>query len=209
MRGRLKYGVPIAAGLATGGYALSQGEDPGSVALAGIGGALGGAAGLLGARELAGKYAGKIAETANAGKRAAVQGLTSASQGIYPPIKATGGGPVTAEQVAEAEKINALRAQLAGESKRAAVLGGTAGALQGLPNLTKAGLQPGLKTALGVAAVPAAALAAGLGGVALGAIPGSMGVPGFVQGGGIDPEHYGSSNPPGAIHKLSTLQYGV
>jgi len=30
----LKYGVPAAAGLATGGYALSQGEDPGSAALA-------------------------------------------------------------------------------------------------------------------------------------------------------------------------------
>ena len=34
MRNRLAYGVPIAAGLATGGYALSQGEDPGSAALA-------------------------------------------------------------------------------------------------------------------------------------------------------------------------------
>lgn len=33
MRGALKYGVLIAAGLATGGYALSQGEDPGSAIL--------------------------------------------------------------------------------------------------------------------------------------------------------------------------------
>jgi hypothetical protein len=56
MRGALKLGVPIAAGLATGGYALSQGEDPGSAALAAGTGALGGAAGLLGARQLAGKY---------------------------------------------------------------------------------------------------------------------------------------------------------
>ena len=56
MRPLLKYGVPAAAGLATGGYALSQGEDPGSAALAGIAGGLGGAAGLLGARGLAGKY---------------------------------------------------------------------------------------------------------------------------------------------------------
>ena len=56
MRSLLKYGVPAAAGLATGGYALSQGEDPGSAALAGIAGGLGGAAGLLGARGLAGKY---------------------------------------------------------------------------------------------------------------------------------------------------------
>jgi hypothetical protein len=56
MRPLLKYGVPAAAGLATGGYALSQGEDPGSAVLAGLGGAAGGAAGLLGARGLAGKY---------------------------------------------------------------------------------------------------------------------------------------------------------
>jgi hypothetical protein len=53
----LKYGVPAAAGLATGGYALSQGEDPGSAGLAAIAGGLGGGAGLLGARALAGKYA--------------------------------------------------------------------------------------------------------------------------------------------------------
>jgi hypothetical protein len=33
MRNRLAYGVPIAAGLATGGYALSQGEDPGLLLL--------------------------------------------------------------------------------------------------------------------------------------------------------------------------------
>jgi len=64
MRNRLKYGVPIAAGLATGGYALSQGEDPGSAGLAAIAGGLGGAAGLLGARNfaLAGKYGGALAQ---------------------------------------------------------------------------------------------------------------------------------------------------
>ena len=46
MRGALKYGVPIAAGLGTGAYALSQGEDIGSAALAAGAGALGGAGGL-------------------------------------------------------------------------------------------------------------------------------------------------------------------
>ena len=55
MRSLIKYGVPAAAGLAAGGYALSQGEDPASAALAGLGGVAGGAAGLLGARALAGK----------------------------------------------------------------------------------------------------------------------------------------------------------
>jgi hypothetical protein len=64
MRNRLKYGVPAAAGLATGGYALSQGEDPGSAGLAAIAGGLGGGAGLLGARNfaLAGKYGGALAQ---------------------------------------------------------------------------------------------------------------------------------------------------
>jgi len=53
--------------------------------------------------------------------------------------------------------------------------------------------------------VPASAAAAGLGGVALGAIPGAMGMPGFQQG--IDPESYTSSNMPGARQSISTLQY--
>lgn len=64
MRQYLKYGVPAAAGLATGGYALSQGEDPGSAGLAALAGGLGGAAGLLGARNfaLAGKYGRSAAQ---------------------------------------------------------------------------------------------------------------------------------------------------
>ena len=64
MRQYLKYGVPAAAGLATGGYALAQGEDPGSAGLAAIAGGLGGAAGLVGARNfaLAGKYGGALAQ---------------------------------------------------------------------------------------------------------------------------------------------------
>jgi hypothetical protein len=66
MRSRIKYGVPAAAGLAAGGYALSQGEDPASAALAGLGGTLGGAAGLLGAKKvaLAGKYGPELAQRA-------------------------------------------------------------------------------------------------------------------------------------------------
>jgi hypothetical protein len=62
----------------------------------------------------------------------------------------------------------------------------------------------------GVAAglVPASALTAGLGGVALGAIPGSMGVPGFSQQNLItDPEYPGSSNTNMARASTSTLRY--
>lgn len=201
MRGRLKYGVPAAAALATGGYALSQGEDPGSAILAGAAGGLGGAAGLLGARALAGRYAKDVASLINTGKKGAVANLTSASQNIYPPLK-TGTQAVSPAEVAQAEAINKLRAQKAGESRRAALLGGMAGAIQGIPQATEAGVYSGLKKGLGAIAAPAAALTAGLGGVALGAIPGSLGVPGFQQGGYIDPETMGSSN-------TASAQYGV
>ena len=204
MRGALKYGVPLAAGLATGGYALSQGEDPGSAALAAAAGGLGGAAGLLGARALAGKYAQDVAGLINTGKEAAVRNLTSASQNIYPPLK-TSVRTVSPAEAAGAEKINRLRAQRAGESKRAALLGGMAGAIQGLPQATEAGVYSGLKKGLGAISAPAGALAAGLGGIALGAIPGSLGVPGFQQG--MDPEGYGSNNTDLARMGVPTLQY--
>ena len=193
MRGALKYGVPAAAGLLTGGYALSQGEDPGSAILAGTAGTLGGAAGLLGARALAGRYAEDVAKAINTGRQAAVTGLTTASQNVYAPLK-TDARTVSPAEAAQAESINKLRAQKAAESKRAAILGGMAGALQGIPAVTEAGVYSGLKRGLGAVAAPAAALTAGLGGVALGAVPGAMGVPGFQQGGAIDPESYGSSN---------------
>jgi hypothetical protein len=206
MRGTLKYGVPIAAGLGVGGYALSQGEDPGSAALAAGAGALGGAAGLLGARALAGRYAGPLAEALNTAKKGTVQGLTSASQNIYAPIK-TSVQEVSAAEAAQAEALNKLRAQRAGESKRAAVLGGMAGALQGMPQATEASIYSGLKKGLGAVAVPTSALTAGLGGVALGAVPGAMGVPGFIQQPAVDPEAYGSSNSEGARYKAPTMQY--
>ena len=206
MRGTLKYGVPIAAGLGVGGYALSQGEDPGSAALAAGAGALGAGGGLLGARQLAGRFAEPIAKAINTGREGAVRGLTTASQNIYAPLK-TSAREVTAEEAAKVAAINAQRAQRAGSSKRAAALGGLAGTLQGLPSVTNAGIETGLKQGLGAIAAPTAALTAGLGGVALGAIPGAMGLPGFQQGEAVDPEAYGSSNSPGARYKAPTMQY--
>jgi hypothetical protein len=51
-------------------------------------------------------------------------------------------------------------------------------------------------------------IGAGLGGVALGAIPGSMGVPGFSQQNLItDPEYPGSSNTNMARASTPTLRY--
>jgi len=60
---------------------------------------------------------------------------------------------------------------------------------------------------LAAGAVPAGALTAGLGGVALGAIPGAMGVPGFNQNVITDPELMASSNTPGARSSTPTLRY--
>ena len=73
---------------------------------------------------------------------------------------------------------------------------------QGADNPSQSGLARALGATTAVATVPTAALTAGLGGVAAGAIPGAFGVPGFV-----DPESYGSSNSPGARYKQTTVNY--
>ena len=159
MRNRLKIGIPLGAGLATGGYALSQGEDPGSAALAGVGGALGGAAGLLGARQLAGKY----------------------SPDIRNMIEGTASRPGTPNFV-----TNALQKPLNLRPEELERMGG-----RGAASL----------------AVPVGAGLASLGGIAAGAIPGAMGVPGFQQQQYVDPESYGSSNTRGARAATTTLQY--
>jgi hypothetical protein len=160
MRPLLKYGVPAAAGLATGGYTLSQGEDPGSAVLAGLAGGAGGAAGLLGARGLAGKYMPKDMQ----------EMLLNAA------VKNREGG------------------------KRQAVL---LNAAEAAGNVNTRNLGKGIAAGL----VPASTLAAGLGGVALGAIPASMGVPGFQQNTISDPERATSSNTPSARSYTPTLKY--
>jgi len=159
MRNRLKIGIPLGAGLATGGYALSQGEDPGSAALAGLGGAAGGAAGLLRARQLAGKYSPD------------------------------------------------MRSMIEGAATRPGTSDFITNALQGPLNLSPEDLQRSLGKASAGIAVPVGAGLAGLGGVAAGAIPGAMGVPGFQQQQYVDPESYGSSNTRGARAATTTLQY--
>jgi hypothetical protein len=63
----------------------------------------------------------------------------------------------------------------------------------------------GIGKAAAAGLVPASALAAGLGGVALGAVPGAMGIPGFQQG--IDPEGYSSNNTDLARMGVPTMQY--
>ena len=161
MRGILKYGVPIAAGLGVGGYALSQGEDPGSAALAAGAGALGGAAGLLGGRKLAGKY-GPM--------------LTNAARNVVTP------------DIAEKLGMTALQGPID-------------------PSVQRQGPTRAYGKAITAGLVPASALTAGLGGVAAGAIPGALGLPGFQQGMAIDPEGYSSSNTSMARMGVPTMQY--
>ena len=178
MRPLLKYGVPAAAGLATGGYALSQGEDPGSAALAAATGGLGSAAGLLGGR-LAGKYAPQLMEAAQ-------------ERAVIPLGNIVG---------------DVGRNLPASSKKRSAVVGKAADIIAAAEG---AAMSPGAQRTVGKVTaglgVPAGALTAGLGGVALGAIPGAMGVPGFQQGGAIDPESpYVSQNPRGL--GATTMQY--
>lgn len=179
MRPLLKYGVPIAGGLAAAGYAASQGEDPGSALLAGIAGGAGAAGGLVGARALAGKYAPSLA--AGAQKRVI--------------------GPM-------GDAVLGYGANLPAESK--VRMGAVNKAADILAAAERSALGPGSTRLVGKLAgglgVPAAAGLAGLGGVAAGAIPGSMGVPGFQQQ-VVDPESYGSSNSPGARYKAPTMQY--
>lgn len=178
MRPLLKYGVPAAAGLATGGYALSQGEDPGSALLAAGAGGLGAYGGL----ELAGRYAPTLAARTGAfAKGQKPIGLTKEEILAMRVIPSTVGkgkvvqGPVNPSLNAPYEK-------------------GMGPTVRSYGKVAAAGL------------VPAAALTAGLGGVALGAIPGAMGVPGFQQGGAIDPESpYVSQNPRGL--GMTTMQY--
>jgi len=182
MRPLLKYGVPAAAGLATGGYALSQGEDPGSAALAGIGGTLGGAAGLLGARKLAGKYAGHVAPFID--KNVLVPaGNALGNYARQLPASAVGGNRMSA--------INAVAGGLEAADRRL----NSPGAARAMG-----------KVAAGIS-LPGGAALAGLGGIAAGGGLQAMGVPGFQQNQYMDPESYGSSNSAGARTKATTISY--
>ena len=179
MRPILKYGVPAAAGLATGGYALSQGEDPGSAALAGLAGGAGAAGGLLAGR-LAGKYAPQL--------------IQAAQERVVTPV---------------ANLVGNIGAKVPQESKiRNKAVGQLADVLSAAE---QASMGPGAQRIMSRAAaglgVPAGAMLAGLGGIAAGAIPGEMGVPGFQQNVIMDPELAGSSNTPMARASTPTLRY--
>jgi hypothetical protein len=192
MRPILKYGVPTAAGLATGGYALSQGEDPGSAALAGLGGAAGGVAGLLGARGLAGKYSPALIAAAQ--KQVTNLGDKVGDVARNLPKKGLRRG---AANVA-ADAVSALDTRLFGDP--------LAGISAALPFPTQ-NVQRNIGRGLSAGTVPLSAGLAGLGGIAAGGGLGAMGIPGFQQNVITDPEYPGSSNTSMARASTPTLRY--
>jgi hypothetical protein len=192
MRPILKYGVPAAAGLATGGYALSQGEDPGSAGLAAITGGLGGAAGLLGARALAGKYSPALIAAAQ--KQVTNLGNKVGDVARNLPGKGLRRG---AANVA-ADAVSALDTRLFGDPN--------AGISAALPFPTQ-NVQRNIGRGLAAGTVPLSAGLAGLGGIAAGGGLEAMGIPGFQQNVITDPEYPGSSNTSMARASTPTLRY--
>jgi hypothetical protein len=103
--------------------------------------------------------------------------------------------------------VRSAAEQLPEGSKRRAAMVGTRNKLADL--YRSAGNIPAsaVQATTAAAAVPLAAGLAGLGGVAAGAIPGAMGVPGFQQNVITDPELAGSSNTQMARMSTPTLRY--
>jgi hypothetical protein len=192
MRPILKYGVPAAVGLATGGYALSQGEDPGSSGLAAITGGLGGAAGLLGARALAGKYSPALIAAAQ--KQVTNLGNKVGDVARNLPEKGLRRG---AANVA-ADAVSALDTRLFGDPN--------AGISAALPFPTQ-NVQRNIGRGLSAGTVPLSAGLAGLVGIATGGGLEAMGIPGFQQNVIMDPEYPGSSNTSMARASTPTLRY--
>jgi hypothetical protein len=185
MRQYLRYGVPAAAGLATGGYALSQGEDPGSAGLAAIAGGLGGGAGLLGARALAGKYGQALPGLVERGLN---KSMGQSNRSIRERVNQ--GIVNSPEYMSRGQAATLYDPKTVGNIARTNLLG--------LPATLNAAAFPGAAAA----AVPLSAGLAGLGGVALGGAIGATGLPGFQEI--VNPEAYQSGNMPGARQSITT-----
>jgi hypothetical protein len=196
MRNALTYGALGGGALLAGGKAVQEQEDPGSIFLAGLGGGAGALGGIKGARALAGRYAPMVRDNLRAQGKKVSSALTdyAISDDLMDAMRS--GKQLSPEEIQKLKRP--------GSRQALNLAGGIDYALRG-PIQTDVG-QPGLARNLGkataFATVPTAALAAGLGGVAAGAIPGAFGMPGFV-----DPESYGSSNSPGARYKQTTVNY--
>ena len=138
MRNRLKYGVPALVGLGAAGVAAAQGGNPLEVLGAGGAATLGSAAGLLGARALAGKYSPSLLKAVKEGKVSAERSLLESAIGM--PEKSM---------------------------QQNAVLGLIDKSV-GIPIPSQEAFERGVGKTAAAGLVPAAGLAAGLGGLAVG-----------------------------------------
>tara|TARA_X000001388_G_scaffold73083_1_gene64384 strand:+ start:472 stop:1026 length:555 start_codon:yes stop_codon:yes gene_type:complete len=183
MRNRLKYGVPAAAGLGVAGVVASQGGDPMEVIGAGAAGTLGGAAGLLAARQLAGKYSPEM--------------IMQLQRGV------TGAGNAVGDYARNLPDDSRVRRGLADTA--ADVISAVDNRVLGLPgqiDVATQNLQRNIGKATAAGLVPVAAGTAALGGMAAGQGVGAIG-----QALGIDPEAPGSSNTLGSRLNMQSPMY--
>jgi hypothetical protein len=155
-----------------------------------LAGGAGGAAGLLAAGRLAGKYGkllpGLVEKGLNKSMGQSNRSIRErVSQGIVN----------SPEYMSRGQAATLYDPKTVGNIARTNLLG--------LPANLEAATLPGMAAGL----VPGASALAGLGGAAAGGALGAMGIPGFQQNMPIDPEEYGSSNSAGARYKEPTLQY--
>ena len=190
MRPMIQYGVPTVAGLGTSVKASREDENIGTIGLAGAAGAAGGFGGLMAARQLAPQLAGRLAPF-----------LSQAGASVAPSMKKYGIPSKKGTNQYQAKETSRPLGKTIGElGETLADKEGIESKVKNLLENQKAARALGIGTA--AVTVPSAALAAGLGGVAAGQVPGAFGIPGFV-----DPESYGSSNSPGARYKQTTVNY--
>lgn len=187
MRNRLKYGVPAAAGLGAAGVVAAQGGDPMEVIGAGTAGTLGGAAGLLAARQLAGKYNPNM--------------IMQLQKGV------SGAGDAIGDYARNLPDNSRVRKGLADTA--ADVVSAVDNRVFGVPGQTNAAIpfptqnvQRNVGKAAAAGLVPVAAGSAALGGMAAGSAVGAVG-----QALGIDPEAPGSSNTLGSRLNMQSPMY--
>jgi len=176
MRNSLKYGVPALVGLGAAGAAAAQDENPLGILGAGSAAALGGAAGLLGARALAGKYSPQLMtrlqekiDSPRGNSGASIRERTEEAIRQSPEYRERG----PSKTLYDPQSIQNMA--------RTALLGAPASINASAP------------AALGAILAPTAGAVAGLGGMAAG-----QGVTAVGQMLGIDPEAPGSSNTMGS-----------
>ena len=190
MNPMIQYGIPTVAGLGTSIKASREDENIGTIGLAGAAGAAGGFGGLMAASQLAPQLAGRLAPF-----------LSQAGASVAPSMKKYGIPSKKGTNQYQAKETSRPLGKTIGElGETLADKEGIESKVKNLLENQKAARALGIGTA--AVTVPSAALAAGLGGVAAGQVPGAFGIPGFV-----DPESYGSSNSPGARYKQTTVNY--